>query len=330
MRADRLLSILMLLQTRGRMVARDLAVQLEVSERTIYRDIDALSAAGVPVVVERGRLGGCSLLDGYQTDLTGLTDAEVRTLFAARAGSHLADLGLDAAGDTALLKLLAALPPAFRPAAERALERVHLDAEIWFHAAEPVPYLALVHEAVWQDRRLQLTYRHSDGTTSDAIVEPLGLVAKARVWYLVARNEQEAMRVFRVSRLQEAMMLDERFERPAEFDLRAFWTAWRTAFERSIPRYLITIRVAPEAMPRLQTLLGEEVHIHLERAAPEDGAGWRSVPVAFERFEDARRALLGCGPIVEVIEPRDLRESVLLAAKAVIALYTDDTLSTGS
>src|SRR5579862_6717874 len=130
MRADRLLSILMLLQTRGRMTARDLAERLEVSERTIYRDLDALGTAGVPITVVQGRQGGCSLLEGYQTDLTGLTGAEVRTLFAARAVSHLADLGLDGASDAALLKLLAALPAASRPTAERALERIHLDAEV--------------------------------------------------------------------------------------------------------------------------------------------------------------------------------------------------------
>jgi predicted DNA-binding transcriptional regulator YafY len=321
MRADRLLSILMLLQARGRMTARDLAERLEVSERTIYRDVDALGVAGVPIVVERGRLGGCSLLDGYHTDLTGLTATEARTLFVARAVSHLADLGLDAAGDTALPKLLAALPAAYRPAAERALERMHLDAEIWFQAAEPTPYLAVAHDAVWQDRRLQLTYRHGDGRITADVMEPLGLVAKARVWYLVAHMQEGAFRVFRVSRIQEAVLLDEHFARPAGFDLRVYWAAWCAAFERSIPRYPVIIRVAPEAMPRLQALLGEEVDLHLEQATPADAAGWRTVPVAFERVDDARRALLGCGALMEVIAPWELRESILQAAESLIALY---------
>ena len=321
MRADRLLSLLLLLQTRGRMTARDLAQRLEVSERTIYRDLDALSAAGVPIYVERGRHGGCMLVEGYRTDLTGLTDVEVRTLFAARAVSHLADLGLDAAGDAALLKLVAALPTVYRPVAERALERIHLDADVWFHATEDVPYLSVVQEAVWQDRKLHLVYRRGSGTITEGVAEPLGLVAKARVWYLVAR-EAGSMRVFRVSRIQDAALLDEHVTRPDGFDLRTYWAAWCAEFERSIPRYPVTVRVAPDAIPRLRQWLGEEVQIHVEQASPPDATGWRTIPVTFERVDDARRALLGCGTLAEVLEPRELRASIAKAAAGVVALYS--------
>ena len=320
MRADRLLSLLLLLQMRGRMTAWDLAQRLEVSERTIYRDLDALGAAGVPIYTERGRHGGCMLVEGYRTDLTGLTDAEVRTLFAARAVSHLADLGLDAAGDAALLKLVAALPAVYRPVAECALERIHLDADVWFHTAEEVPYLSLVQEAIWLDHKLHLVYRRSNGTVTAGAAEPLGLVAKARVWYLVA-TEAGSMRVFRISRIQDATLLDERFTRPQGFDLRAYWAAWCVEFERSIPRYPVTVRVAPDAMPRLQHLLGDEVNMHLGQASPPDARGWRTIPVTFERVDDAHRALLGCGTLVEVVEPWELRESIAEAAADVAALY---------
>ncbi len=323
MRADRLLSILLLLQARGRMTARELARRLEVSERTIYRDLDALGAAGVPVYIERGRHGGCALVEGYSTDLTGLTETEARTLFVARAAGYLADLGLGDAGEATLLKLLAALPDASRRDAERSLARIHLDPDVWFHTPEPAPYLSVAHEAVWQERRLHLTYRRSNGATTAGAVEPLGLVAKARVWYLVAADAGD-LRVFRVARIQEATLLDDCFARPERFDLPSYWAAWRDAFERGIPAYEVVVRVAPAALPRLQTLLGEEVAIHMERAAPPDARGRRAIPVTFERIDDARRALLGCGALVEALEPEELRESLAEAVRRLAALYTHE------
>ncbi len=320
MRADRLLSILLLLQAHGRVPARELSRRLEVSERTIYRDLDALSAAGVPVYTERGRYGGCAIVEGYRTDLTGLTGIEARTLFAARAVGYLSDLGLGDAGEAALLKLLAALPDASRRDAERSLARFHLDPDVWFHAPEPAPYLPLLHEAVWQERRLRLTYRRSSGTMTDSVVEPLGLVAKARVWYLVA-VEGASMRVFRVARIQEATLMTERFTRPDGFDLPSFWTTWRAEFERSIPSYPVVVRVAAAAMPHLQDLLGEEAVIHLEQASPPDALDRRVIPVTFERIDDARRALLGCGVLVEAIEPRELRARLVESSAVLSALY---------
>lgn len=321
MRADRLLAILLLLQGRGRLTARDLAGRLEISERTIYRDLGALEAAGVPIVVTRGRYGGCTLLAGYRTDLTGLSAAEARALFVARASSHQQDLGMGETGDAALLKLLAALPAAARQDAERALARIHLDADVWFQSAESVPYLAAAQEAIWEDRRLALAYRHSDGTIGEVVVEPLGLVAKARVWYLVALHAG-ALRVYRVGRIQRAALREERFVRPHEFDLRAFWGEWRDRFERSIPRYPVTVRVAPEALPRLQALLGEEVRIDMDGASKPDSAGWRLIPVAFERAEDARRAILGCAGRIEAVAPEALRHSVLEGIAALAGLHS--------
>jgi predicted DNA-binding transcriptional regulator YafY len=320
MRADRLLAILLLLQSRGRMTAQQLAERLEVSERTIYRDLGSLEAAGIPLEVVRGRRGGCALIAGYRTELMGLSAPEVRTLFVARAASHLQDLGLAAASDAALLKLLAAVPAEVRADAERALERIHLDADVWFQSAESVPYLSLVQDAIWRDRRLALTYRHSSGAIGERVVEPLGLVAKARVWYLVATHS-DGTHVFRVGRIQRATLLDEQFNPPPDFDLHAFWNDWRTRFERSIPRYPARLLVSPEALPRLQTLLGEEVQIALDRASPPDAAGWREVPVAFERLDDARRAVLACGGQVEALAPAELRRGVTAAIDALAALH---------
>ena len=184
MRADRLLSILMLLQTKGRMTAHDLAEQLEVSERTIYRDLEALSIAGVPLYTERGPRGGCALVDGYQTRLTGLTETEVQALFLLNIAGPLADLGLGRALDDAMLKLTAALPVASRAYAELVRQRFHLDTTWWYHTEDSTSCLQILQEALWQDRKLLLFYHEDGGAWSERLAEPYGLVSKAGIWYL--------------------------------------------------------------------------------------------------------------------------------------------------
>lgn len=221
MRADRLLSLLLLLQARGRMTAQELAERLEVSERTIYRDIGALSSAGIPVYTESGPGGGCELVDGYQTKLTGLTTAEVRALFLLSLSGPLADLGLDRALDDALLKLSAALPITARSDAAQVRQRIHMDTTAPDQANRALPYLGLIQEAVWQDRTLQLTY----GRYVRQDFEPYGLVSKARVWYLVGITAGE-MQVLRVSRIQAVELTAQRFVRPDTFDLANYWTEW--------------------------------------------------------------------------------------------------------
>ncbi|HEX6386024.1 MAG TPA: YafY family protein, partial [Anaerolineae bacterium] len=225
MRADRLISILMLLQANGRMTAQELADRLEVSTRTIYRDLDALSTSGVPVYAERGPSGGCALLDSYRTNLTGLTDKEVEALFMFTVPGLLADLGADKASEAAMWKLTASLPAPFRQDAQRVQERLHLDPAGWFQAEEPVPYLSAVQEALWQEHRLRMVYRRGDGHWVKRLVEPYGLVAKTSVWYMVAASYGQPQ-VYRVSRIQEAELTDSRFERPQDFDLDAYWQAW--------------------------------------------------------------------------------------------------------
>ena len=227
MRADRLLSLLLLLQTRGRMTARELAECLEVSERTIYRDIEALSSAGIPLYTEPGPGGGCELIDGYQTKLTGLTRAEVRALFLLKVSGPLADLGLSQVLEDAQLKLSAVLPPAFRSDAIQVRQRIHMDTSL----PEPshcIPsYLTLLQEAIWQDRTLCLSYDRHTGK----LVDPYGLVSRARTWYLVGAVEGE-MRILRVSRIRAVEMTEQHFTRPAEFDLAAYWAEHYTPRQR--------------------------------------------------------------------------------------------------
>ncbi len=225
MRADRLLSLLMLLQSRGRMTARELAEQLEVSERTIYRDMEALGIAGIPVCAERGPGGGCFLLDGYQTKLTGLNAAEVRALFLFKMARPLADLGLSKALDDAMLKLSAALPAEQRDDAEQVRQRIHLDMEDWQQNASPVPHLSTIQEAVWHDRKLLIQYDEGCKLCQQHLIEPYGLVSKANSWYVVAAIADE-QRVFNVSRISTAVLSEEHFTRPETFDLSSFWAAY--------------------------------------------------------------------------------------------------------
>lgn len=317
MRADRLLSILLLLQVHRRLTARELAARLEVSPRTIHRDMEALSAAGVPVYALRGAAGGWVLPDEYRTDATGLHEAEVRALFLAAPSRLLADLGLDRAAEAALIKLLAALPAAGRHGADDVRQRIHLDVAGWHPSEEAVPHLAALQEAVWRGRRLRLGYERHSGAAVERVVDPLGLVAKGSVWYLVAAVAGEP-RTYRVSRVRGATATDQPCVRPEGFDLPAFWEASTARFVTALPRYPITVRVDAEIIPRLRSA-GRWSQV--ERVDPADGDGWSSVRMRFELREDACAAALSFGPRLEVLEPSDLREEVARRAAGIVNLY---------
>ena len=337
MRGDRLVALLMLLQARRRMTARALAAELEVSERTIYRDMDALSAAGVPVVAERGPQGGCALLDGYRTDLTGMTEGEIQALFLAGGAGPLADLGWQDAGKAARLKLAAALPAARRAGLEQMRLRLHLDTTGWDEPDEPVPCLPAVQEALLHDRRLGFAYRRSDGRAVKRHVEPYGLVAKGTVWYLVAGLVQQApaygvarvqaarkaIHVYRVSRMAGARVTDETFTRPEQIDLPAYWTAWCADFAAQLPHYPITLRCAPGALPLLPRVVGEGVRRQIEAAGPPDASGRITLALTFPSFEVACGQILALGADVEVVDPPDLRAALRDLAARVLALYRD-------
>ncbi|NLG49717.1 MAG: WYL domain-containing protein [Chloroflexi bacterium] len=320
MRADRLLSLLMLLQARGRMTARELAEELEVTERTIYRDMDALSAAGVPVYGEPGPEGGYALLDSYRTSLIGLSQGELQALFMLGIPAPLADLGVGQALKGALLKLAAALPDAQRADEARVRQRFYLDANWWDQGEEQVPHLTTIHQAVWQDRLLTVSYRVY-GVPVDRLVEPYGLVAKAGVWYLVCARKGR-VRVHRVSELLDAHMEAESFERPPGFDLGAFWADWCAQRVELRALYHVTVRVAPHFVDALPGYLGPRIRERVAQAGPPDAEGWITLKLAFESFQAARAQLLGFGAGVEVLEPYALRRSLLDIAEQVVGLYT--------
>ena len=269
MRADRLLSILMLLQTNGRMTAHDLAEHLEVSERTMYRDLEALGMAGVPVYTERGPNGGYSLMGGYQTRLTGLNEAEVRALFLLNIPGPLADLGLASALDEAMLKLMAALPEPSREHAALVRKRFHMDTTWWYHSDDAARWLPTLQEALWQDWRLRLFYHEDDGVWSERLVEPYGLVSKARDWYLVAGCYGEKC-VFRVARIHTATIVEERFVREEDFDLATYWRDYCIRAEANHPG--LPLRLAPDEAQRLPQLLRDSGYMLIE----EDDAPDRS------------------------------------------------------
>jgi predicted DNA-binding transcriptional regulator YafY len=318
MRADRLLSIMLLLQLYRRLTAGELARRLEVSERTIQRDMEALSIAGVPVVAERGAGGGWALVEGYRTNLTGLNEAEVRSLFAATPTRLLSDLSLDKAADAAHVKLLAALPAASRSLAEYARERIHVDAAGWGSAEERAPHLRTIQEAVWQGRRLFISYaRGCERPDAELTVDPLGLVAKGGVWYMVAAAGGD-VRSYRASRVRSARLSGEASSRPEGFDLAAFWAESVARFKTETPRYFATLRAHKSVVPVLH-YAGRFSRV--EEAAEPDAEGWATVRMRFQFEEDACGLALGFGTKVEVLEPVGLRAKVLEMAACVVEFY---------
>jgi predicted DNA-binding transcriptional regulator YafY len=305
MRATRLVSLLLLLQTRGQLTAAGIAERLEVSVRTVHRDVESLAAAGVPVEAVRGPAGGYRLAGGYRTRLTGLTGDEAEALFAAGMPGPAAELGLGGELAAARLKLLAALPHELQERATRASRLFHLDTRGWFRAEDTVPHLPALASAVWQGCRARIRYREG-GDVVRRTIDPLGLVLKGGAWYLVARRSA-GMRVYRVSRVVSVTALEASFERPSEFVLAAFWEQWSRSFEEQLPRVAVTVRVAEDVR---RWLPGEP-------RVDEDG---RAV-VAFAHLGDAYRELLRFGSQVEVLEPAELRERIAATSREVAAMY---------
>ncbi len=325
MRADRLISLLMLLQANGRMTADELAERLEVSPRTIYRDLDALSISGVPVYAERGPNGGCMLMESYRTNLTGLNEKEVQALFMFTVPGLLADLGADKASEAAMLKLMASLPAPFQQDANFVQQRLHLDPAAWFQSDEEVPYLSLVQTAVWENKRLRLNYRRGDGQWVKRLIDPYGLVAKASVWYVVGGMYNSMIQVYRVSRIMDAELTGSQFERPPDFDLAAYWQTWRDQFEARQNSLTVTLRVPPHSGPLLALVFGEGIVNSLLASSPaEDAAGYATISLTFDTIETACRQLLGLGTAVEVLTPLELRQMLYEQAIQAAGQYQVD------
>jgi predicted DNA-binding transcriptional regulator YafY len=305
-RASRLVSFLLVLQTRGQLTAAELSERLEVSERTVQRDAQALAAAGVPIVSMRGRAGGYRLDRGYRTKLTGLDAAEAEALFVGPA----AELGLGRELAAARLKLLASLPSEVQERASRASQLFHVDMRGWFREEDRVPNLPVLAGALWRSRRLDIRYREG-ATVVARRLDPLGLVLKAGVWYLLARRRGEE-RVYRVSRVVSARERAEPSVRPPDFDLAAVWADRSEAFELTRPQIEVTVRV-----PRSQVR-----YLRVSRTLDE---GERQTVVArFDGLEHAFHALLAYGPHAEVLAPAELRERIAHAAAETAAVYATD------
>jgi predicted DNA-binding transcriptional regulator YafY len=327
MRADRLISLLLLLQVHGQLPAPELARRLEVSVRTVFRDMDALSTAGFPVYAERGRAGGCALLPGFRTDVSGLTAAEAQTLFLLTGGGRtLAScLGLSAPASSALRKLTAGLPASVRPHADQLARHVLVDPGGWNRpqvGTEPGAneWLAVLRAAVLDGKRLRLSYAGQRGAGT-RLVDPWGLVAKAGVWYLVAAHRGRP-RMYRVSRVEHATVLDQPANRPADLDLAEVWARLRADVERPKETPLeATLRVRAEVAPILLRVCEPQL-VPSETEDTADESGWRRLVLTFRALGAARGVLLGFGDAVEVLEPEELRVEMLKAAAAVVRVYS--------
>ena len=321
-RASRLVQLLLHLQTQGKLTAARLAEELEVSVRTIYRDIEALSSAGVPIYAESGPGGGVRLVDGYRTRLTGLTAEEAEALAYTGLPGAASELGLGTLLAAAQLKVDAALPPELRSRAVRMRERFHLDAPGWFAREEPVPHLAELSRAVWEERRVELRYAKRDGEVRRA-VEPLGLVLKAGVWYLVARSGRTAsLRTFRVSRVVGVRELPGDVVRPDDFDLAAHWAAAGEAFFESMARDEVRVRMQRNRMWHLRHMLDPDAaRAAIDGAGEADADGWVELVLAFQHLDVAAHELLQFGADLEVLDPPELRERITDTVAAMSARY---------
>jgi len=320
MRAGRLVSLLLLLQTRGRMTARELADELEVSVRTVYRDVESLHAAGVPLYGDAGPGGGYRLVDGYRTRLTGLTDGEAQAMFLALLALTAAAVVLGAVVATAETKVLATLPPELRSRAHRVQERFHLDAPGWFRDPVPAVHLETVANAVWHQRALRGGDLVPGGDAVARVIEPLGLVLKAGVWYVVATVEGQ-VRTYRVSRVVGARVLDETFERPARFDLPAWWAESSSAYEREAPRIEIEVRLRDDGLIRLADEFGNRAVRDARRLGEPDADGWQRLRLSVDWPAEAAGRMLRLVPEVEVLEPARLRDEIVGLARQALARY---------
>jgi len=354
-RADRLVSLVLLLQARRHMTAAALAAELEVSVRTVYRDLAALSAAGVPVLSESGPGGGCQLMDGYRFPLRGLRPEEAEALLILGVPGALGELGLDSAAAAAHRKIrVTAGEREPDGGANGAL--VHLDMPRWFRGHEEVPHLRTLAEALRRHRRVAIAYQptravEGAGTAPPAesgpagtappasapaarpaatrTVGPLGLVNKAGIWYLVAATRGRRVSVFRAGRIAAARILDEPAERPADFELAGFWERWSAEFATSRPRLPVRLRASPQALTVFGEVFGDDARPALDAAGPPDEHGWQTVTLSFEHEFAAAHRLAGFGGRVEVLSPPSVRALLLTAARGILDRYGSPPLSAG-
>jgi len=321
MRASRLVNLLLLLQSRGGMTAAQLAEELEVSVRTIHRDVEELSAAGVPIFAERGPLGGIRLVDGYRTRLTGMTADEAEALFLSGLPGPAAQLGLGTVVAAAQLKVMAALPPELRSRASRLVQRFHLDAAGWFKANEDVPHLATLSTAVWEGRMVAVEYDRGDEVVA-RMLGPLGLVLKGGVWYVVASVDGQA-RTYRASRVVSATLLDETVDRAEDFDLASFWIESTAAYEREQPSTVVDVRIREDQSWRINQVFGTGTLAAGERIEEPDHPGTIRLRLRLGFPDEVPGSLLACGHNLEVLAPPEIRDRVIMLANRIADRYRE-------
>ncbi|MEI3612733.1 helix-turn-helix transcriptional regulator [Pseudogracilibacillus sp. SO30301A] len=319
MRADRLISIMILLQNRGKMTAKELANELEVSDRTILRDMDALTNAGIPIVSQRGKEGGWLLLDNFRSKLSGLNIDDMKSLFLFPSGELLEDLGLNNQLLDTRQKLLAAIPDTYRNEAQAMWERIYIDSGTWRQPKEKKDALNIVQQAVWESKKLKIFYEQADGEQKERLIEPLGLVAKGNKWYLVAvRNEE--LRNYRVSRIQNAKVEDETFKRPLHFNLATYWEQSKVEFVQNLPKYDVQVEIHTEIINRIN-FTGKFVKVIKTENPTGD---WIPATLRFNDKQEAIEFILGFANKIKVISPKNLPDKVVSLAMSVIDFYNNE------
>ncbi|MEK4515215.1 YafY family protein [Paenibacillus sp. FSL H8-0122] len=315
MRADRLITIVQILQSRGKISSKELAQTLEVSERTIFRDMEALSFSGIPVLAERGREGGWRLAEGYRNSLTGMNTKEIAALLVPADPAILHALGIQEEFSSAARKLQAVATRQPVTPFSFLSQRIHIDGAGWHPSGETYPCLTALQGALWENRKVSITYLRGEDA-AERLVAPLGLVVKRGVWYLVAGHDSE-LRTYRVSRITEAKVTDELFELPEDFDLSRYWETSTAAFKSALPRYPSSLLVREQTMKELQ----KERYVALLHKEPSEAPGWIRAEVEFNTPESACRIILSLGQGIKVTAPPELADTVAAALREAAALY---------
>lgn len=315
MRADRLLALVMLLQTRGKMTTQELAEEMGVSRRTILRDIDALSVAGIPIYTDGGHGGGVALDENYRVTLTGLKESEIRSLFISNNNSILKDVGLGEAAESSLLKLSAALPTVHQPSVEFIRQRIHIDPLWWWHESQSPPFWNDLQKAVYEDFCIRMVYENYDGTVNERVIEPYSLVSKSSLWYLIAKREGE-FRTYRVSRIHSVSLLGEHFLRDSGFDLPSYWQTHLQEFTESLAEYAFKLCMRERRLTFIKWLIPGRVQI----IEPADESGWLTVQIQTESVELAKMLVFGLGNDALVLEPLELAQVVMEAARVILKI----------
>jgi predicted DNA-binding transcriptional regulator YafY len=313
MRADRLLTMMLLLQTHGKMTAQTLATKLEVSRRTILRDIDALSAAGVPIYADGGHGGGIVLDEHYRTALVGLRESEIRTLFIGNNAQLLREIGLGEAAESTLFKLRAVVPSIHQSAVEHLRQRILIDAAWWWSDNQALPNWELLQQAVHEDRCIEAVYERHDGTIIERILHPYSLVAKSSIWYLVAEHNQ-TLHTYRVIRLRHIKLCDTYFQRRNDFDLPTYWQEQLTHFSEITSGYRFTLQMHPEQLNFVKGIAPGRYQ-HIEASDPN---GWMTLQFEFESIHLAKMLVFGLGDQARVVEPPELHAAVQQTARALL------------